>query len=119
MSENVKIFTAFDYFWNMRVENKEALMQLIHLHRYEITRFGVKELALFGSFKRNEARENSDVDLFVEFEQGQKTFSNFMRLAFFLQEIFGRKVELLTRQSLSPFIGPKILKELEYVSLSA
>ena len=104
---------------NLKVNNKETLLQLIRANQAEIIHFGVKELALFGSFKRNEANENSDVDLMVEFEPGQKTFSNFMRLAFFLQDLFGRKVELLTRQSLSPFIGPKILNELEYVSLSA
>ena len=104
---------------NPKVENKEGLLQLISTHRSEIAGFGVKELALFGSFKRNQANEDSDVDLLVEFEPGQKTFSNFMQLAFFLQDLFGRKVELLTRQSLSPFIGPKILKELEYVSLAA
>jgi hypothetical protein len=104
---------------NLKVENKEALLKLIHEHRQEIARFEVKRLALFGSFKRNEAGENSDVDLFVEFNPEQKTYSNFIRLAFFLQDLFGRKVELLTHQSLSPFIGPKILQELEYVSLAA
>ncbi|HWB64707.1 MAG TPA: nucleotidyltransferase family protein [Chitinophagales bacterium] len=101
-----------------KVSNKENLLQLISAHKGDITGFGVKELALFGSFKRNEATEDSDVDLFVEFRPGEKNFSNFIRLAFFLQDLFGRKVELLTRQSLSPFIGPKIMKELEYVSLT-
>src|SRR5919205_76496 len=55
-----------------------------------------------------------DVDILVEFEEGRKSFDNFMRLSFFLEELFGRRVELLTAESLSPHIGPHILREVEY-----
>ena len=55
----------------------------------------------------------------VEFEPGQKTFTNFSRLAFLLEELLGRPVEVLTADSLSPYIGPFILRESEYVSIGA
>jgi predicted nucleotidyltransferase len=57
------------------------------------------------------------VDLLVDFIPEQKTFDNFMELSFFLEELLGRKVELVTPQSLSKFIAPHILNEVENVSL--
>jgi predicted nucleotidyltransferase len=57
------------------------------------------------------------VDLLVDFFPEQKTFDNFMELSFFLEDLLGRKVELVTPQSLSKFIAPYILNELENVSL--
>jgi predicted nucleotidyltransferase len=53
----------------------------------------------------------------VEFEPGHKTFDAFIQLAVFLEELFERHVELVTPESLSPYIGPRILKEIEYVTL--
>ncbi|MBS1786386.1 MAG: nucleotidyltransferase family protein [Acidobacteria bacterium] len=100
----------------MSVATKQELIELIQSHDAELKAFGVKRLGLFGSFVRNEAKPESDVDLLVEFTPGQKTFSNFMDLGFFLEELFGRKVDLLTPESLSPYIGPFILKEAEDVS---
>ena len=74
---------------------------------------------MFGSFVRGEQKSGSDIDLIVEFESGKKTFDNFMNLSFFLEDLFQRRVELITTESLSPYIGPHILKEAEYVSLAA
>lgn len=94
---------------------KRDLMALLHKHHTEIKAFGVKRYGVFGSFVRDEARENSDVDILVEFEPEQEKFLNFFNLAFRLEEIFGRKVDLITTGSLSPYIGPHILREVEYV----
>lgn len=79
---------------------------------------GVKRLGLFGSFARGEQTLRSDVDILVEFEKGQKTFDHFMQLVFLLEDILKRQVELVTVESLSPYIGPHILKEVEYVPLT-
>ena len=54
--------------------------------RGDILSLGVRRLALFGSVARNEARHDSDIDLLVEFEPGQKTFDRFMALADLLEE---------------------------------
>ena len=104
---------------NTPVQNKQALVNLILSNRDRIRAYGVQQLGFFGSFVRNEARETSDVDFYVEFIPGQKKYDNFMELGFFLEELTGRKIELLTPQSLSPYIGPHILKEVEYVSIAA
>ena len=57
----------------------------------------------------------SDVDLLVEFEEGQKTFDNFIQLSFWLEEMLKRRVELVTVDSLSPYLRPYITQEVEYV----
>ena len=80
-----------------------------------LNRLGVKSIGLFGSFVKNTVRDDSDIDLLVDFLPGQKSFDNFMELAFFLEELLGRKVEIVTPQSLSKHIGPHILKEVENV----
>src|SRR5438552_1238167 len=81
----------------------------------EILRFGVRRLALFGSVRRQEARTDSDVDLLVEFREGAKSFDGFIALAGFLETLLGRSVQLVTPESLSPYIGPHILAEIRDV----
>lgn len=103
----------------MRIETKSDLIAAVAGHRRQLLRLGVKQLGVFGSFSREQQDAASDIDILVEFEPGRKTFDNFMHLAFFLEELFGRKVDLLTPESLSPHFGPRILREVEYVSLSA
>ena len=72
-------------------------------------RFHVKRIGLFGSFARGDENETNDVDIMVEFEQ--QTFDNFMKLAFFLEDLLGKKVELVTPDSLSPYIVPYVKDE--------
>jgi len=103
----------------MRIETKSELLAALAGHQRQLSRFGVKQLGVFGSFSRDQQDAASDVDILVEFEPGQKTFDNFMHLAFYLEELFGRKVDLLTPESLSPHFGPRILREVEYVALGA
>lgn len=74
----------------------------------EIRALGVARLALFGSVLRGSARADSDVDLLVQFVLGGKTFERFVQLGELLEEHLGQRVELVTTESLSPFIGPRI-----------
>ena len=103
----------------MPVNTKAELIKKIQSHQEQIRCYGVKQLGVFGSFVRDEAVESSDIDFLIEFHPEQKNFDNFMELAFFLQNLLGRKVEMVTPQSLSKYIGPYILKEVEYVTLAA
>ena len=103
----------------MGVVKKEEVLNIIGNHQKEIMALGVKRYGLFGSSVRGQSTEQSDIDILVEFEPGQKTFDNFMQLAFFLEDLLGREVDLVTVESLSPYIGPHILKEVEYASLGA
>ena len=75
-------------------------------------------IGLFGSFVRGEQHPESDIDLLVEFEPARKTFDSFIALSFFLEELLSRRVELVTVESLSPYLGPHILKEVEYAALA-
>ncbi len=100
----------------MAVQTKEQVLALLHEHRRHIRAFGVRRLGVFGSFVREQQGRESDVDMLVEFEPGAKTFDAFMQLAFFLEALCERRVELLTPESLSPYIGPHILREMTYVS---
>lgn len=59
----------------------------------------------------------SDVDFLIEFLPEKKNYDNFINLSFYLEELLGRKVEIVTPQSLSKYIGPHILRNAEYVAL--
>jgi uncharacterized protein len=86
-------------------------------NKQKLALFGVSRIRLFISYVRNETTSDSDIDLLVDIEKDKKTFSNFVLLNRFLEDLFGRKVELMTTQSLSPYIGPQILKTVEYVAV--
>jgi hypothetical protein len=85
----------------------------------EIRALGVERLALFGSVLRGEARPDSDVDLLVQFSPGAKTYERFLALSELLEERLGRRVELVTTEALSPFIGPRILADAQDVLRAA
>jgi predicted nucleotidyltransferase len=80
---------------------------------------GVRRLALFGSVPRGTAREDSDVDVLVEFEPGQKSYDRFLALSDLLEDLFAHPVELVTPESLSPFLRAHILAEAQDVIRAA
>lgn len=84
-----------------------------------IRALGVEDLALFGSVARDEARFDSDVDLLVRFAPGAKTFDRFLDLAELLESMLERRVELVTAESLSPFLARHILSEAQSVLRAA
>ena len=98
------------------MKKKNAVIEILRANEASIRSYGVRRLGIFGSVARGEHHAGSDVDLLVEFQKETKTFDNFIHLVFFLEELLGRKVELITTDSLSPYIGPRILEEVEYVS---
>ncbi|MEZ5673167.1 MAG: nucleotidyltransferase domain-containing protein [Thiotrichaceae bacterium] len=66
----------------------------------------------------NTTRQDSDIDLLVEFEPEQKSFDHFMQLCDLLEHNLPYPVEVMTTESLSPYIKPHILKEVEYVTIT-
>ena len=99
--------------------SKSDVVGRLRQNQADIKALGVKRLDLFGSFVHDEQDGESDVDLLVEFEADRKTFDNFMELSFLLEDMLRRSVELATTESLSPYIGPRILEEVEYVRLKS
>ena len=102
-----------------RVLDKSDVFARLREHQFRMPEFGVQKIGVFGSFARDDATSNSDVDVLVEFDPDRKTFDNFMSLSFFLEDILQCRVELVTTSSLSPHIGPRILASVEYVTESA
>jgi len=76
--------------------------------------FHVRKIGIFGSFARSEEKAESDVDVLVEFEEGYKTFDNFIELKYFLEELFVRSVDLVTVSALKPQLKEDILQEVVY-----
>ena len=103
----------------MQVEAKEHIFSILQTYHPELRQFGVRRYGLFGSFIRDEQHHESDIDILVEFDPEQKSFQHFMQLAFFLEDVLGRSIDIVTPESLSPYIGPKILNEVRYVTISA
>lgn len=99
------------------IQNKSMLLSALVENKQKIRSFGVSRLGIFGSFITGKLSPDSDVDLLVEFEPQQKNYDNFMDLSFYLEDLLGRKIELVTPQGLSKHIGPHILKQAEYVAI--
>jgi len=91
--------------------SKTEILAKITENRERIKGFGVGRLWLFGSCVRGEQSEESDIDLVVEFEHGKKTFDNYMDLKFFLEELLGRDVDLLTVEAVKPAIKNRVWEE--------
>ena len=97
--------------------DKEVILQMLNRNHLFLKKFGVKEIGLFGSYSRGQSNSTSDIDFLVEFEPGKKTYKNFIGLANYLESLFGTNIDLITKKSLSPYLKPHILKEVEYASL--
>jgi len=76
---------------------------------------GVKTMAIFGSIARGEAREDSDVDVLVEFSR-PATFDGYMSIKTHLESLLGRRVDLVTRRALKERMKPSVEQEAIYVA---
>ena len=97
--------------------HRDAILKMLSANKRQLALYGVNRIGLFGSHVRNEMTSNSDIDLLVDIQRDKKTSNNFLSLNHFLEDLFGKKVDLMTTQSLSPYIGPHVLKTVEYASV--
>lgn len=81
-------------------------------------RYGVKQLSLFGSFARDEAGANSDLDILVDFGKAP-TFRQYVGLTLYLEDLLGRKVEVVTKGTLKPRVVAAVEKDLTEVTGAA
>ncbi len=79
------------------------------------TQFGVTKIGIFGSFARGEQTPRSDVDVLVDFAQGYATLRNFVSLSDHLEELFRRKVDLLTVGGIDKYIRPHVEAEVIWI----
>lgn len=86
------------------------------MHKSQLSKYGVSNIGLFGSYLRNEQSNGSDIDLLVDFNPEQENFDNYMAVYDLFENLFeNEKVEIVTKNGLSKYIGPKILNEVLYV----
>jgi len=91
------------------IPTRQQILDVLTINDQALKNQGVRRIGLFGSFARNEGRSRSDLDFLVELER--PTFDNFMNLAFLLEKLFVRKVDLVTPDSLNKHVRPYIEKE--------
>ncbi len=96
----------------MKTLTSKQTLNILERNRNLLRKYRVKRIGLFGSLARDEADDKSDIDLLVDFEE--KSFDNFIELAFELERIFNRKVDLLTEQGISPYILDYIKNEVQW-----
>jgi predicted nucleotidyltransferase len=77
-------------------------------------KYGLQEIGIFGSYARGDQEENSDIDMLVEVVRPMG-FVKFIKLENRLSEILGIKVDLVIKKALKPYIGRRILQEVQYV----
>lgn len=92
--------------------NRSEALQKLALFQDELKKFSVKDIYLFGSFAREEAGDESDLDILVEFEPDVPIgLFEFARLRRRLSELVGREVDLVTRDAIRPEMRDEILRE--------
>lgn len=92
--------------------NRAMILDLLNQHRDEfLQRFGARHLALFGSAARDELRDDSDIDVLVEFD-GPATFDGYFDFKTCLEQLFGRPVDLVTEKGLRPRARRHVEKDL-------
>ncbi|KAF0152168.1 MAG: DNA polymerase subunit beta [Ignavibacteria bacterium] len=95
---------------------KENILKTLESNKLKLSEFGIRKVGLFGSYISNEQSSGSDIDLLIDFEPEKETFDNYMAVYDLFEKIFkNEKIEVVTKNGLSPYIGPKILKEVQYV----
>jgi predicted nucleotidyltransferase len=97
---------------------KQDIFQKIIDNKETIKSFGVTQIGLFGSYVRNEQTVSSDIDILIDYKKGEMDFFKFIRFCEFIENFFQEMiVDVITKNGLSEFIGPYILKEVEYVKI--
>ncbi len=95
--------------------NKEYILSEMKQQKRELKNLGIVRIGLFGSYVRDEQSEKSDIDILIEFEPEKENFDNYMSVYDILENLFrNEKNEIVTKNGLSPHIGPQILKEVIY-----
>ena len=89
-----------------RTMTKEQILDLLREHKaLRIEQFGIHSLALFGSTARDQAKDSSDIDILVQFD-GPATSKRYFGLQFYIEDLLGRRVDLVTDKALRKELRP-------------
>ena len=91
--------------------NRDEVLNTLRAHKPTLAeRFGVTGLSLFGSFARDQATDRSDVDILVMFDR-PATSSSYFGVQFYIEDLLGRRVDLVTDRALRPEIRPYVERD--------
>jgi len=93
---------------------KDDIKKIVRDNKAILDRYKVTYIALFGSYVRNEQRQDSDIDFLIEFEN--PTFRNYIGFLSEMKRLFGDNVDLVCRDALKPRIRPYIISEAEEIN---
>lgn len=91
-------------------------LTIIQTHLAELLALGARRIGVFGSFARGAAHSDSDVDVYVEFDDAKRTYDNFFALHELLEKLLDRRVDLVTDKSLTETKARLILPTVRYVT---
>jgi uncharacterized protein len=115
-SEQCRIKDLYICSNELNMTNKEYIISTIKTNLHKLNRLGIKNVGLFGSYARDEQSVKSDIDILIDFIPEMENFDNYMAVCDIFENLFkNEKVEIVTKNGLSPYIGPRILNEVVYV----
>jgi predicted nucleotidyltransferase len=95
---------------------KDDILKTLKSNKTKLSELGIRNVGLFGSYIRNEQSSESDIDLLIDFDPEKENFDNYMAVYDLFEKIFkNERIEVVTKNGLSPYLGPKILNEVQYV----
>ncbi|OIN96572.1 nucleotidyltransferase [Candidatus Desantisbacteria bacterium CG1_02_38_46] len=99
------------------MKTTRKIEKILKEHKKDIKKkYEVKKIGIFGSYIRGEEKRRSDLDILVEFEKNAKIdLLGFINLGNYLSNLLGRRVDLVEKKCLKPYIGRRILQEVVYV----
>ncbi|MHA1580746.1 MAG: nucleotidyltransferase family protein [Candidatus Freyarchaeota archaeon] len=101
------------------IKNKsiDEIREILKQHKRQLKeKFGIREIGIFGSYIRGEQKEDSDIDILVEFQpDAEMDLIKFVELEEYVSELVGTKVDLVMKSALKPRIGKRVLKEVVYI----
>ena len=91
--------------------NRDEVLDALRTHKPTLAeRFGVSGLVLFGSFARDQGTDRSDIDILVRFDR-PATSRSYFGVQFYIEDLLGRRVDLVTEKALRPELRPYVERE--------
>ena len=115
--KSVDLFQMFIKLFEM--SRKEIVLETLSSNLEKLQDVGVERIGVFGSVARGDDHDSSDVDIIVEFAPKMNRSKNFNAICDILDDLIGEPYDLVTIGGLSPYSGPKILKETVYVEAAS
>lgn len=95
---------------------KKDVLTKLKVEMPNLSQYGIHQIGVFGSYSKNAHDKNSDIDLLLDFDEKEENFDNYMAACELLEASFnGEKIDIVTKNGLSPYFRQQILDEVEYV----